>query len=115
MFSEEPKFIDPPLWGNHFWVSIESVILAMDTKEKNSVDSVYMFLMSLQNTLPCPTCRGHYQEYCKKYKVEECIYDKNLLLGWIYRLQKEIQERNGKTMIEYSSYIETLKEKFQLS
>lgn len=114
MFNDEPVFIDPPIWGNHFWVSIESIILAMDTKEKNSVDSVYMFLMSLQNTLPCPTCRNHYQNYCSRYKLNNYIYNKKLMFHWIYRLQKEIQERNQKTMVDYPTYLENIKKKFQL-
>lgn len=114
MFQDEPVFIDPPLWGKHFWVSIEGVILAMDPREKHSIDSVYLFLMSLQNTLPCPTCRNHFQNYCLRYNLQKYIYNKEKLFQWIYQLQKEICERNHKTMINYPTYIENVKRRFQL-
>lgn len=114
MFQNEAIFLDPPLWGTHFWVSIESIIIAMDTTEKNSIDSVYLFLMSLQNTLPCPTCRLHYQNYCSRFDLKKYIHNKQLLFKWLYNLQKEIQTRNNKSMISYEIYIQTIKSKFNL-
>lgn len=114
MFQKESIFIDPPIWGKHFWAAIESIILAMDTTETHSVDSVYLFLLSLQNTLPCPTCRTHYQDYCSRFDLKHYIFDKKLMFEWIYHLQKEIQKRNNKPIIDFKTYMKNIKTKFQL-
>jgi hypothetical protein len=114
MFHKESTFIDPPIWGKHFWTAIESIIISMDIAESQSVDSVYLFLISLQNTLPCPTCRLHYQDYCSRFSLKENIFDKKLMFQWIYNLQKEIQQRNNRPMIDFDTYMENVKTKFQL-
>lgn len=114
MFQKESIFIDPLIWGKYFWATIESIIVAMDTTESQSVDSVYLFLLSLQNTLPCPTCRLHYQDYCSRFDLKEHIFDKKQMFQWIHNLQKEIQERNNKPMMDFDTYTKTIEEKFQL-
>ena len=36
------------------------------------------------------------------------------MFQWIHNLQKEIQERNNKPMMDFDTYTKTIEEKFQL-
>lgn len=114
MISNDPIFLEPHLWGQHFWFAIECVILAMDVKEKASKESVYLFLMSLQNTLPCPDCRNHYQDFCYKNDPKQFLHSKETLFRWIYALQREINSRNNKPSVDFNTYINRMKHQFQL-
>lgn len=114
IFNHSPIFLEPHIWGKHYWFVIETTILAMDTKEKPSREFVSFFLYSLQNTLPCPTCREHYQKYFQKNDIDKLLTSKKEILLWIYHLKKEIQNRNGKKFqfSTFESYIKDLEEKY---
>lgn len=112
IFNNNPIFIEPHLWGEHYWYVIESVIISMDTKEKPSREFVSFFFYSLQNILPCPTCREHYQKYFQKYDIEKILTSKKKLFLWIYNLRNEIQKRNGKSFISFETYLKELEKKY---
>ena len=114
IFNHNPIFLEPHLWGKHYWYVIETTILAMDTKEKPSREFISFFLYSLQNILPCPTCREHYQKYFQKNDIDKLLLSKKSIFLWIYNLKKEIQERNGKTFhfTSFEDYIKDLEKKY---
>lgn len=114
IFNHNPIFLEPELWGKHYWYVIETMILAMDTKQEPSREFVSFFLYSLQNILPCPTCREHYQKYFQKSNIDNFLKSKKEILLWIYNLKKEIQNRNGKKFhfTSFEDYIKDLEEKY---
>lgn len=106
-------FINPVHWGPCFWSSIESVILSMDTKDEMSKEYVYLFLYTLQNVLPCPDCREHYQDYFSKYNVKEKMSRKEDLLKWIFQLRVKIKKDNKERFDQtFPQYLKSLEHKF---
>ena len=91
----EPVYLEPEDWGFKFWYTIESVILSMDFSDINSIESVYLFFITIQYILPCPTCREHYQEFLKENDLQKYFVSKRKLFYWTFKLQNEIKERNG--------------------
>lgn len=79
----EPKF-----WGNSLWVLLEVFLLSYDTS--NSIDSIHMFLYSLQHLIPCPQCRHHYYLFIEKYSFVVRLHEKYKMLLWLYYLKKDI-------------------------
>jgi len=109
----KPQFINPVLWGSSFWSSIESVILSMDTKDDVSKEYVYLFLYTLQNVLPCPNCRDHYQTYFSKTNVKEKCNNKEQLLKWVFDLRVKIKKENKESFEQtFPQYLQSLEQKF---
>ena len=110
ILNNNPIFIDPELWGNHYWYVIETIILSMDNREVYSKESIRLFFYSLQNLLPCPTCREHFHFYFKKNNIDNYIHSKKKMFLWIYQLRKEIQIRNKKPYPTYEEYLQKIDE-----
>lgn len=110
ILNHNPIFIDPELWGNYYWYVIETIILSMDNKEIYSKESIRLFFYSLQNILPCPTCREHFQSYFKKNNIDKYIDSKKKMFLWIYKLRKEIQIRNKKPYPTFDEYLKKINE-----
>ena len=110
IINSEPIYIDPELWGSHYWYVIETMVLSLDTKEIYSTESLRLFLFSLQNLLPCPICRSHFQDYFQNNDFEKYASSKKKILLWIYQLRKEIQIRNNKTYPSFEEYIDKIRQ-----
>ena len=110
----KPSFIEPEEWGHYFWSTIESVIISMDSSDDSSKEFVYLFLYTLQNILPCPECREHYQNYFGKHNVKQVLHSKEKVFEWLYFLRKEINDRKQKPSISFERYKDTILEKFHL-
>jgi len=61
--------IDPSIWGPHVWSTIHT--LAKKADYDKSQESFYKFLSSLEQLLPCETCRSDYCVLRKKMKLQE--------------------------------------------
>jgi len=55
---------DPVQWGPHVWATMHTLALRSDSLQ--SIDSFYMFIQSLQELLPCNTCRDDYIKWVKQ-------------------------------------------------
>lgn len=100
----KPIYLEPEDWGFKFWYAIESVIISMDFSDMNSIESVYIFMTTLQHILPCSTCREHYQEFLEKNNLQKYFESKRKLFYWIFKLQNEIKERNGDKPFTHFEY-----------
>lgn len=110
ILNHNPIFIEPELWGKHYWYVIETMILSMDSKEIHSRESLRLFFYALQNLLPCPTCREHFQDYFRKHNIDKYLDSKKKMFLWIYQLRKEIQIRNKKSFPTFEEYLYKIKE-----
>ena len=110
ILNHNPIFIEPELWGKHYWYVIETMILSMDSKEIHSKESLRLFFYALQNLLPCPTCREHFQDYFRKNNIDKYLVSKKKMFLWIYQLRKEIQIRNKKPFPTFEEYLYKIKE-----
>lgn len=101
---KEQYFQSPRIWGAHFWFMIYSVIAAYNPNDEVERDGLEMFMVSLATLLPCLTCRQHYLDYLSTHEMT--IHDKTSMWKWVYHLQKEIDERNGKTALpQYEDWL----------
>lgn len=105
ILNHNPIFIEPELWGKHYWYVIETMILSMDNKEIDSKESIRLFFYTLQNLLPCPTCREHFQDYFRKNDIDKYLSSKKKMFLWIYQLRKDIQIRNKKPFPTFEEYL----------
>lgn len=108
ILDHNPVFIEPEIWGKHYWYVIETMILSMDTQEIISKESLRLFFYSLQNLLPCPVCREHLQIYLEKNDIDKYIDTKKKIFLWIYQLRKEIQIRNKKPYPTFEEYLKKI-------
>ena len=112
-FHYEPSFIDPIKWGPSFWHAIEGVVISMDNQDHLSKEYVYLFLFTLQNVLPCPDCRNHYQQYFQSHDVKKRIHDKKKMFQWIYDLKKQIKIQNKESFQQtFPEYLQSVKQRF---
>ena len=117
MFKNIPVYIDPEIWGKQYWFVIETIVISMDPSELNSKEFIYLFFYSLQNILPCPICREHYQSFFQKHDIKKSMDSKLSLFRWIHNLRNEINTHNKKKIIsfsEYHEYLESTYSKFQI-
>ena len=112
-FNGEPIYLEPELWGPKFWYVIESMIISMDVNDTDSVENVYIFFLTLRHTIPCPTCRKHYQKFFEKNDIHNFFESKRQLFLWIFKLQNRIKKRNNvKPYKNFKEYIHVVKKKF---
>ena len=76
----------------------------MDFSDINSIENTYLFMVSLQHILPCPTCREHYQKYLEEKNIQKYFESKRKLFYWIFKLQNEIKTRNGEKLVPNFEY-----------
>lgn len=108
-------YFDPEIWGAKFWFAIESVLLSCDISDVESVENTYLFLISLQHTIPCPTCRKHYQHYIKYNDIQELFESKRKMFFWLYKLQNKIKKTvKKKPFPSFRDYLKVVKNKFDL-
>ena len=84
--------IDPKYWGKHFWISLNSIALTYDSKNK---DDYYTFFKSLQHVLPCSKCKLNYKNHFKNINLD----NSDTLLEWLINMRNDIyvdQKRNKK-------------------
>jgi len=114
MDKKQPVFFQPEQWGRHFWYTVECTIFSMDNNYESSKEFVYLFFYALQNTLPCPECREHYQNYFQKNDLKSLLDSKEKVFHWVYNLRKDINTRLGVKNISFSDYQKELEKKFHL-
>jgi hypothetical protein len=104
-------------WGPLFWKLLHGLaeysgkqrLAEFHGDERRSWISL---LNSLQATLPCDICRGHYKEWLVEHPVEEILtipYSSlNLYVrSWLWTLHNRINEGNDKPLVSFES-LETM-------
>lgn len=115
LITDNAVYLDPDIWGAKFWFVIESVLLSLDIFDIQSVENTFLFLSSLKHTIPCPTCRQHYQNYMQKNDIQDVFKSKKKLFFWIFKLQNQIKKRtNRKPFRNFTEYLDIVKKKFNL-
>jgi hypothetical protein len=90
--------MDPDIWGPKAWFFLYSITLAYpENPTKNDKQNYYIFFSSLKNILPCAKCRLHFSENLEKYPLtDDILNSKKQLFKWLYEIQNEVREKNGK-------------------
>lgn len=110
--------VSPKFWGNSLWTLIETILFSYNIDSPEVLHSVHMFLYSLQNLIPCPECKSHYQQFLSKYIFEGKLQDRIYMLRWCYLLKQQVYKRthpNNNSFFSFQSYYSSLVSKYSSS
>lgn len=105
--------IKPYIWGPNVWYTIFSFTASYPDKPNNdNINSIKLFFTSLNNLLPCISCRSSYNEYI--YEKDTDINNninfesKNNLIEFVFKIREKV---NKKQDIYYGITIDYFKKK----
>lgn len=84
------EFFGPSAWRLMHAVAFTYPENPDATTRKKYID----FFKSIGNVLPCPSCRGHYNEYMEKNPIEADSTES--LARWVYDLHDDVNARREK-------------------
>ena len=84
---------DPKQWGPHVWATIHTLALRSDST--GDIDAYQSFLRSLQDLLPCDTCKTDYTKWMKHNGGPT----KNNAFEWSVNLHNYVNSKLGKTTV----------------
>ena len=88
------------IWGPSAWLFLHAVTFQYP-EEPTMVDkkNYKQFFNSLQNILPCPKCREHYQENIKEIPIQ--LNSRDELIQWLINIHNNVNKSNNKDILSY--------------
>ena len=106
------NFDDPSKWGGHIWYVMDLMVIRLDASNKMLENHILMFFVSLLETIPCETCREHYQQFFSKNPIETALRSKMELARWVYECKCSVNLRLQIKNITFPAYLDQLKKTF---
>ena len=83
--------MDPEVWGPHGWQFLHSITLAYpDNPTLEDKNNHTQFFNSIQNILPCQSCRDHYSLSLQELPVEQHLENKESLFRWLVDIHNRV-------------------------
>jgi len=87
-------------WGPSAWLFLHSVSFQYPENPTDQDKNNYkIFFESLQNILPCPNCREHYQKNLKENPMN--LESRESLIKWVIDLHNAVNKKNSKKEYSY--------------
>ena len=87
--------INPQLWGKAGWIFLFSIALTYELKNK---DIYKNFFISIEDILPCNSCRKNYKKNIND--LNNTVFNsKENLLNWLLNIKNEISIQNKQPII----------------
>jgi len=87
-------------WGPAAWLFLHSVTFQYPENPTDQDKNNYkIFFDSLQNILPCPQCREHYQKNLKENPMN--LESRESLIKWVIDLHNAVNKKNSKKEYSY--------------
>jgi len=107
--------INPHWWGHNLWQSINAFIAVYpDNPSNEEINSIQIFFKSLQNLIPCYSCRNTYNIYIKEDDTSidnlNNFNKKDNLIFFVYKLRNKV---NNKLNINYNITFNYFKSKLE--
>lgn len=97
------------IWGPTFWKTIHFVVRTFPDEPTTEQQEHYAsFMKSIGHVLPCPMCRGHYNDYVKDTNWDEVVKTKNNFTIFVIKLHNSINARTGKPEYDIPVAIEMI-------
>ena len=89
--------MDARVWGPHFWFVLHLVSFNYpDNPSTYEKDQYKVFYYSIQDILPCPTCRQHYKNYLSQFPITTHLDTRADLIAWVIQIHNFVNSALGK-------------------
>lgn len=98
--------LDSSIWGSKGWFFLDSVCLAYpDNPTKQEKQQYKYFFNALSIIGPCTKCRVHFNNFIKKYPLNNNILkSKDNLILWILTAHNNVKKINGEKQIKLEDF-----------
>ena len=101
-------------WGPSAWLFLHSVSFQYPENPTDQDKNNYkIFFESLQNILPCPNCREHYQKNLKENPMN--LESRESLIKWVIDLHNLVNQKNSKKEYSYDEVKDLYQSKYNYS
>ena len=101
-------------WGPAAWLFLHSVTFQYPENPTDQDKNNYkIFFDSLQNILPCPNCREHYQKNLKENPMN--LESRESLIKWVIDLHNAVNKKNSKKEYSYDEVKDLYQSKYNYS
>jgi len=101
-------------WGPAAWLFLHSVSFQYPENPNDQDKNNYkIFFESLQNILPCPNCREHYQKNIQENPMN--LGSRESLIKWVINLHNAVNKKNSKKEYSYDEVKDLYQSKFNYS
>lgn len=109
--------MNPTIWGPYGWAFLNSIVLTYPNNPTNEdKNSMYIFLNSLGDVLPCKKCQINYKNNLVKYPVNnEVLNNKNNLTKWIIDIHNEVNKETNKKELTYQEALDSMKQQLDIN
>ena len=99
--------MEPEIWGPHAWQFLHSITLSYpDNPTLEDKNNHAQFFNSIQNILPCQSCRDHYTQNLQALPIEQHLDNKESLFRWSVDLHNRVNVMNNKREYSYDEVTE---------
>jgi len=101
-------------WGPSAWLFLHSVTFQYPENPTDQDKNNYkIFFESLQNILPCPQCREHYQKNIQENPMN--LESRDELIQWLVNLHNAVNGGNSKKEYSYDEVKDLYQSKYNYS
>jgi hypothetical protein len=110
MTNLDDQIIMPDVWGPHAWKFIHYVTLGYPENPTPYQKERYkIFLLLLQDVLPCSLCANHYKENLQKYPLtNDILNSRDKFIKWGINMHNIVNELNNKPILKYIDAIKII-------
>ena len=108
--------MDPEIWGPHAWQFLHSITLSYpDNPTLEDKNNHAQFFNSIQNILPCQSCRDHYTQNLQDLPIEQHLDNKESLFRWLVDIHNRVNVMNNKREYSYDEVTELYEKMYDKS
>jgi len=108
--------MEPEIWGPHAWQFLHSITLSYpDNPTLEDKNNHAQFFNSIQNILPCQSCRDHYTQNLQALPIEQHLDNKESLFRWSVDLHNRVNVMNNKREYSYDEVTELYEKMYDKS
>ena len=108
--------MEPEVWGPHAWQFLHSITLSYpDNPTLEDKNNHAQFFNSIQNILPCQSCRDHYTQNLQALPIEQHLDNKESLFRWSVDLHNRVNVMNNKREYSYDEVTELYEKMYDKS
>jgi len=98
-------YLDPKIWGPHYWFFIHTVAMTYPNRP-NAVTKkkYYEFIQNLPLFIPVESISGEFSKLIDKYPVTPYLDNRESLIRWTHFIHNKINQKLEKPQISLSEF-----------